>query len=295
MPRRAVPETPGGLYPSDTTYPLPQRPDQIVFFNISLGTLFIPPSAIDPVGFVSGVRSRCGGVDYGLIQEAWIKAGSTSIKPMVPGLARTACRLTKIGVRIDLLVNAVGVMNSFSSVDGLTDTEWERVTAVNLTVPVRMIRAVILFTREKKSGAIVNIASTAGTSGAVAGIAYTCSKHDLIGETKNVAWRFRKEGIQYNAVLPGAVDSGIEMAIAAGHGYEYDAEACAQVEPDHELHAQASELAINITPLEVPQAVVSLATDQTRTINGVSLPIDLARDFLAGVHLTRIVSKCLAT
>ncbi|WQF75775.1 Putative short-chain dehydrogenase/reductase SDR, NAD(P)-binding domain superfamily [Colletotrichum destructivum] len=83
-----------------------------------------------------------------------------------------------------------------------------------------MMRAVIPFMREKKSGAIVNIASTAGTSGAVAGIAYTCSKHRLIGATKNMAWRFRKEGIRCNAVLPGAVDSRIGKAIGAGHGGE---------------------------------------------------------------------------
>lgn len=71
-------------------------------------------------------------------------------------------------------------MDSFSSVDGVTDSEWDRVMAVNLTVPVKMMRAVIPFMREKGSGVIVNVASTAGISGAVAGIAYTCSKHGLV-------------------------------------------------------------------------------------------------------------------
>lgn len=71
-------------------------------------------------------------------------------------------------------------MGSFSSADGVTDSEWDRVVAVNLTVPVKMMRAVIPFMLEKKSGVIVNVASTAGVSGAVAGIAYTCSKHGLV-------------------------------------------------------------------------------------------------------------------
>lgn len=34
-------------------------------------------------------------------------------------------------------------------------------------------------------------------------IAYTASKHGLVGATKNVAWRFHNEGIRCNAVLPG--------------------------------------------------------------------------------------------
>lgn len=91
-----------------------------------------------------------------------------------------------------------------------------------------------------------------------------------------MAWRFRKEGIRCNAVLPGAIDSRIGKAIAAGHGDEWDIEAYAQVEPVHALHAQTSESTPKVTPLEVAQAVVFLATDQARTINGVSLPVDQA-------------------
>lgn len=79
-----------------------------------------------------------------------------------------------------MLVNVAGIMDSFSSVDGVSDEEWDKVMATNLTVPVRMMRAVLPFMREKKSGVIVNVASTAGLSGAVAGIAYTCSKHGLV-------------------------------------------------------------------------------------------------------------------
>ncbi|KAI8287956.1 mRNA decapping complex subunit 2 [Colletotrichum sp. SAR11_240] len=184
--------------------------------------------------------------------------------------------ISSFGRRIDLLVNVAGVMDSFSSVDGVTNAEWDRVMAVNLTVPVKMMRSVLPFMKEKRTGAIVNVSSTAGLSGAVAGIAYTCSKHGLIGATKNVAWRFRKEGIRCNAVLPGAIDSRIGKAIATGHGDEFDVEAYAQVEPVHALQTHASGSTPDITPLEVAQAVIYLASDQARTINGVSLPIDQA-------------------
>lgn len=91
-----------------------------------------------------------------------------------------------------------------------------------------------------------------------------------------MAWRFRKEGIRCNAVLPGAIDSRIGKAIATGQGDEFDVEAYAQVEPVQALQTHASGSTPGITPLEVAQAVIYLASDQARTINGVSLPIDQA-------------------
>jgi NAD(P)-dependent dehydrogenase (short-subunit alcohol dehydrogenase family) len=54
------------------------------------------------------------------------------------------------------------------------------VLAVNLTVPVKMMREVLPLMKEKRDGVIVNVASTAATSGAVAGVAYTSSKHGLV-------------------------------------------------------------------------------------------------------------------
>jgi len=50
-------------------------------------------------------------------------------------------------------------------------------------------------------------------SGAVSGVAYTSSKHGLIGATKNVAWRFQDDGIRCNAVCPGGVDTNISSSV----------------------------------------------------------------------------------
>jgi len=88
--------------------------------------------------------------------------------------------LTRSRSRIDVLVNVAGVMDNFSSADGVTDEVWNKVLSVNLTVPVKMMRAVLPLMKEKKDGCIINVASTAALSGAVAGIAYTCSKHGLV-------------------------------------------------------------------------------------------------------------------
>ncbi|TEA13220.1 Short chain dehydrogenase andC [Colletotrichum sidae] len=275
-----------------------------MFFNTSPDALNIPRSTIDPVGYgkvaiVTGCSSGIGlactqlllahqyqvcGLDtrdfsYSLLQESdhgrfhFHRADLTKPKACENGLYAS---LASFGRRVDFLINVAGVMGSFSSVDSVSDDEWERVMAVNLTVPVKMMRAVLPVMKENGGGVIVNVASTAALSGAVAGIAYTCSKHGLIGATKNVAWQFRKEGIRCNAVLPGAVDSRVGEAVAAGGGESFDAKAYAQVEPVHALHAQASGTDASIAPLEVAQAILFLGTDQARPINGVSLPVDQA-------------------
>lgn len=59
--------------------------------------------------------------------------------------------------------------------------------AINLTVPVRLMTAVLPAMKEQKKGAIVNVASKAAVSGAASGIAYTASKHGLVSEPFHVS------------------------------------------------------------------------------------------------------------
>ncbi|KAM7192777.1 putative short-chain dehydrogenase reductase [Naviculisporaceae sp. PSN 640] len=281
-----------------------------MLYNTSPDTLFTPQSTnIDPRGFgkvaiVTGCSSGIGlavtqlllahqfqvcgldvaDFDYHLLREAdhgrfHFHKGDLSC----PGICEEGVRIcvAAFGPRVDVLVNVAGVMDNFSSADGVTDEVWEKVMAVNLTVPMRMMRAVIPFMKEKRDGSIINVASTAGKSGAVAGIAYTASKHGLIGATKNVAWRFRNEGVRCNAVLPGAIDSSIGKRIAQrGPGNStptnWDSEAFAEIAPVFALQAKPSEGAPMITPLEVAKTIAFLISDDARTINGVSLPVDKA-------------------
>jgi len=82
--------------------------------------------------------------------------------------------------KIDGLLNIAGVMDTNNSVDTLSDELWERCIAVNLTAPVKLMRAVVPHMIKSGGGSIVNVASKAGISGAVAGVAYTASKHGLV-------------------------------------------------------------------------------------------------------------------
>ncbi|CAD6443939.1 04d7920e-7a20-473e-8da2-4339c82e1fb4 [Sclerotinia trifoliorum] len=180
--------------------------------------------------------------------------------------------VAKFGDKIDVLANIAGVIDAFASADNVTDDEWDRIIAVNLTVPTKLIRAVLPFMKARKSGAIINLASKAGLSGAVAGVAYTASKHGLLGVTKNTAFRFRDEGIRCNAVCPGGVKTNI---INSMNGECFDQESSGIWAPVLALHMKPGE-PLNVTASAVAEAILFLASDAAKSINGVALPVDNA-------------------
>jgi NAD(P)-dependent dehydrogenase (short-subunit alcohol dehydrogenase family) len=95
-------------------------------------------------------------------------------KPSSPSEIVKTC-IDTYGGKIDVLFNIAGVMDHHGSVDTVTDSDWERCMAVNVTAPVKLMREVIPIMRAQKQGAIINMSSRAGLSGAAAGVAYTAS------------------------------------------------------------------------------------------------------------------------
>ncbi|EMR89352.1 hypothetical protein ACHAP3_007632 [Botrytis cinerea] len=173
---------------------------------------------------------------------------------------------------IDVLANIAGVMDSMASADKVTDDDWDRIIAINLTAPTKLIRAVLPFMRAKKNGAIINLCSKAALSGAAAGVAYTASKHGLLGVTKNTAFRFRDEGIRCNAICPGGVMTNMARSM---NKETMDLEAAAVWGQVLALHMKPGEMP-HVTVSEIAEAVLFLASDGARSINGVALPIDNA-------------------
>jgi len=190
------------------------------------------------------------------------------------GECDTAIRvcIAEFGERIDVLANVAGIMDTYASADTITDAQWDRVIATNLTVPTKMMRAVLPFMKAKKKGSIVNVGSKASMSGAAAGLAYTASKHGLLGATKHTAWRFKDEGIRCNAVLPGGVATGI---VSSMNMELVDQDAYGTIKGFQSLHLSPEGLP-EIQGDDVAHAVLFLASDEAKMINGASLPVDKA-------------------
>lgn len=111
--------------------------------------------------------------------------------------------------KLDVLVNNAGIMDEFTPIGELTNELFNKVMAVNLNGPIYAMRkAVQVMLKQETKGNIVNIASIGGVCGARAGVAYTASKHAIVGATKNTAYMYAGK-IRCNVVCPGGVETEV--------------------------------------------------------------------------------------
>ena len=109
--------------------------------------------------------------------------------------------------RLDILVNDAAYNKAipFSDLDSLTMEVWDKIMAVNLTGPMRMIKAAAPVLKAHGRGRIVNIASVAGVGPTGSSIAYAVSKAGLIHLTRCMAVALAPETL-VNCVAPGLLE-----------------------------------------------------------------------------------------
>ncbi len=109
--------------------------------------------------------------------------------------------------RLDILVNDAAFNKAipFPDLDNLTEEVWEKIMAVNLTGPMRLIKAVAPVMKGQGGGRIVNIASVAGLGPSGSSIAYAVSKAGLIHLTKCMAVALAPQ-VLVNCVAPGLLE-----------------------------------------------------------------------------------------
>ncbi|MEH0109757.1 SDR family NAD(P)-dependent oxidoreductase [Tersicoccus sp. MR15.9] len=165
------------------------------------------------------------------------------------------------GERIDGLANVAGIMDDMTPLHEVSDAVWERVFAVNVDGLFRLSRAVLPVMLAAGHGSVVNVASEAGLRGSAAGLAYTASKHAVVGITKSSAFLYGTSGIRVNAVAPGPVATNIQATFASTLGQQRIGAAMATLPPV----AQAEQLAASIT---------FLLSDDGTNVSGAILPSD---------------------
>jgi NAD(P)-dependent dehydrogenase (short-subunit alcohol dehydrogenase family) len=122
------------------------------------------------------------------------------------------------GERIHALANVAGIMDDMTPLHEVADEVWNRVFAVNVDGMFRLTRAVLPIMMAAGRGSIVNVASEAALRGNSAGLAYTASKHAVLGMTRSTAFMYAPQGIRVNAVAPGPVATGIEATFGSELG-----------------------------------------------------------------------------
>ncbi len=109
--------------------------------------------------------------------------------------------------RLDILVNDAAYNKAipFADLDGLTIEEWDKIIAVNLTGPMRLIKAAAPVMKAQGQGRIVNISSVSGIGPTGSSIAYAVSKAGLIHLTRCMAVALAP-AVLVNCVAPGLLE-----------------------------------------------------------------------------------------
>jgi NAD(P)-dependent dehydrogenase (short-subunit alcohol dehydrogenase family) len=170
--------------------------------------------------------------------------------------------------RLDALVNNAGVA-VFAPLLQTSDSDWNRVLAVNLTGPFICTRAAVPLMREH-GGAIVNITSISAVRASTLRSAYGTSKAGLAHLTKQLAVELASLGIRVNGVAPGPVDTAMAKAV---HTPEIRAD-----------YHDAIPLNRYGLEEELAEAVFFLSSDRASYITGQILAVDGGFD-AAGIGL----------
>ncbi|KPM44445.1 hypothetical protein AK830_g2112 [Neonectria ditissima] len=123
--------------------------------------------------------------------------------------------------KLDIVVNNAGIVDHFDPAGTCDKSTWDRVLGVNLTGPFLVTKHAVQAMEKQGSGLIVNIGSNASFRGFSAGVAYTASKHAVVGITKNTAAFYGPKGIYSFALLLGGMETtNINEGFATGLNME---------------------------------------------------------------------------
>ena len=174
--------------------------------------------------------------------------------------------------RIDILVNVAGGSGPIGKTGvETTPEEFDAIVTLNMNGCFHTMRSVLPGMMAQRYGKIVNVGGTFGMRGRAGRMAYSASKWGLRGITKSFALEVGAYNINVNCVAPGMVD-----------GPRFREKVCADmarrlgisVEEAMTRHAADYALKRVSTDADVANACLFLASDASRQITGVDLPVD---------------------
>jgi NAD(P)-dependent dehydrogenase (short-subunit alcohol dehydrogenase family) len=176
------------------------------------------------------------------------------------------------GGRVDVLVNVAGGSGPIGKTGvQTTPEEFDEIVTLNMNGCFHTMRAVLPTMIEQRYGKVVNVGGTFGMRGRAGRVAYSASKWGLRGITKSFALEVGQHNINVNCVAPGMVDGPRfrdkvcrDMAKKLGISEEEAAE----------RHAADYALKRITVDDDVANACLFFASDVSRQITGVDMPVD---------------------
>ncbi|PON18219.1 short-chain dehydrogenase [Candidatus Entotheonella serta] len=163
--------------------------------------------------------------------------------------------------RLDILFNNVGILGPSSLAD-VTEEEWDQVLDVNLKGMMLTSKYAVPKMIEGSGGSMINISSIAGLrAGSTGGsLSYSVSKGGVIALTTNLAVQHGRDNVRVNCIAPGHIYTPMVAQTMS--------------EERRDLRRRAGPLGVEGTAWDIGWAAVFLASDESRWISGVVLPVD---------------------
>lgn len=168
----------------------------------------------------SGARVHATDINADLLQGLAGVSGIITHRLDVLDDAAVSALVGEIGA-VDVLFNCAGFVHSGTILD-MKPEELDFALDLNVRAMIRTIRAVLPGMLERGDGAIINMASVAGSiKGVPNRFAYGVTKAAVIGLTKSIAADYVALGVRCNAICPGTVESpSLEGRLRAQGNYE---------------------------------------------------------------------------
>lgn len=178
----------------------------------------------------------------------------------IAGLIDSAVKKTG---RLDILVNNAAIAIGGMPVHEMTDEQWHRLIAVNLTSVFRGCKYALPHMIAQKSGSIINMASAQGHIGLDGWTAYAGAKGAVMAMTRQMAVEFGPANVRVNSISPGTINTPMNDRLIKEIGGSL-AKAWVKMHPLGRIGQ----------PSEVAEAAVYLASDAAGFTTGTDLRVD---------------------
>jgi NAD(P)-dependent dehydrogenase (short-subunit alcohol dehydrogenase family) len=173
---------------------------------------------------------------------------------------------------LDCMVNNAGILGAVGPITEVEAAAFRRTMAVLLDSVFYGIKHAARAMIERRGGAIVNIASTAGVRAGLGPHVYTAAKQAVVGLTQSVAPELGHHGIRVNAIAPGGTVTSMTAYVTTG-----DASDLAEASKRVGTRATIGRPAV---PLDIANAALFLASAEAAYVSGAVLVVDAASEVI---------------
>lgn len=214
---------------------------------------------------IGDIQDETGEVLAAELGEAAIyKHCDVTVEDDVAGLVNAA--VTEWG-QLDIMMNNAGILGTRGPISQIPLEEYRFTMDVLLTATFLGMKHAAQVMQPQESGSIISLASTAGVMGGLGPHVYAAAKHGVVGLTKNVGAELCRFGIRVNCIAPGSTATPL---VAKAHLDNHEAVTAVE----KKLAAEALIKGRPGMPIDVANAALFLASDESGNTNGLCLTVD---------------------